>query len=246
MKKLMLMVGMAAALGMLNGCQTDSNNYNPPMPVYQPPMVGSPAAPATGLAALIINAQQANSALMQHYSWSSRVELMANGAVQDIRIDVVTFGMGGQLQRTLINDQASPLPSGFIRRRIAENKRQEMEGYLDGLRGLLDQYAMPTPGQVATMVSQAQISAPDANGLLNLTGSNWLFAGDIYGLWFQAATRQIHRIQISTTYQGNIVQMTASYETLKSGLTHLQYAEVDVPAKGLRLMEHNFDYNSNN
>jgi hypothetical protein len=247
-----LSLGMAvAALGLLTGCQTDSTTYS--MAPVPPPMVGSapaynpaPAVPATGLAARIIQASHANAAQLQHYSWSSRVELLENGVIEDIRIDLVALDPYQQWQRTLLNDQSAPLPEGFIRRRIAENERAQVETYLTGLRGLLDQYTMLTSGQVVSFVSQAQISAPDANGLLELTGGNVVMPGDSYSLWLNPASRQTRRIQVTTFFQLAQVQLTASFATLSNGLTHVQYAEVDVPAQGLRLQMHNFDYNPNN
>ena len=50
----------------------------------------------------------------------SRTELIDQGKVGDTRIEMVSYGPDGQLQRTLLNDESSPLPRGFVRRRIAE------------------------------------------------------------------------------------------------------------------------------
>jgi len=202
--------------------------------------------PNEGLAARIIAARKANDALLKQYSWSSRVELIDNEKVEDIRIDLVSFGPDGQLQRTAVNDQPAPLPAGFLRKRIAEKERERVEKYLVGLRQLLDQYTLPTPGKVIDYVSQAAISAPDANGLLKLSGGNVLVSGDTYTMWIDPATRQTRKIQITTSYDQNYVELSATFRTLKSGLTHVQYAEVDVPGKGLKLQMHDFDYNQNN
>lgn len=202
--------------------------------------------PNEGLAAKIIATRKANDTRLKQYSWSSRVELIDNEKVRDIRIDTVSFGPDGQLQRTLVNDQPGPLPGGFLRKRIAEKEREKVEKYIVGLRKLLDQYTLPTPGKVIDYVSQAQISAPDSNGLLKLTGSSVLVPGDAYTLWIDAATRQTRKIQLTTTYEQDMVELTVTFKTLKSGLTHVQFGEVDVPGKGLKLQVHDFDYNQNN
>ena len=75
-----------------------------------------------GLAMRIAEARKANAAQMKQYSWQSRTELIDNGKVADTRIDSVTYGPNNQLQRTVLNDQSSPLPRGFLRRRIGEGK----------------------------------------------------------------------------------------------------------------------------
>ena len=85
----------------------------------------------------ISQARQANAALMHQYTWNSRTEIIVQGQVQDVRIDQVSFGPFGQLQRTLLNDQPDasgpmlPTPIGFLRSAIASNEKQ-------GLRQLSD------------------------------------------------------------------------------------------------------------
>ena len=71
--------------------------------------------PNVGLAMQIVEARQKNATLMKQYSWESRTELIENGVVKDIRIEQVTYGPGGQVQRALINDQPAALPGGRLR-----------------------------------------------------------------------------------------------------------------------------------
>jgi len=199
-----------------------------------------------GLADKIIAAHKANAALLKQYSWSSRTELLDTGTVKDTRIDLVSFGPDGQLQRTIVNDQSAPLPNGFLRRRVAENERDRVERYMTGLGALFDQYASPSAGKIIDFMSTAQISAPDGNGILQLTGGGLIQPADSITLSIDAKTRQATRIVINTMYNGDTVQVTATFVKLPSGLTHLQYAEVTVPDKNMSLQVHNFDYNSNN
>ena len=83
------------------------------------------APPPTTMAARITEARKANADLMRQYSRTSRTEVIDQGQVKDLRLDAVTYGPGGQLQRTAMNDQSAPLPFGFLRRRIAEVERQK-------------------------------------------------------------------------------------------------------------------------
>jgi hypothetical protein len=202
--------------------------------------------PNEGLAARIIAGRGANDTLLKQYSWTSRVKFYDNDAVQDLRIDTASFGPDGQLQRTLVNDQRSPLPRGFLRRRVAEQEKEKVEKYLIGLRNLLDQYTLPSAGKILDYVSQAQISAPDSNGLLKLTGASLLMPGDSYTMWIEPATCHVRKIQVTTTYEQDMVELTSTCKTIQSGLTHLQFSEVDVPGKQIKLQVHNFDYNQNN
>lgn len=199
-----------------------------------------------GLAMKIIQARQTNAAQLKQFSWNTRVELLDNGTVKDIRIDSVAFGPDGKPQYTLMNDQPSPLPHGFLRKRIAEKEREKVEKYLKGLRATLDEYTLPTAGKILDFVSQSTISAPDANGLLQLTGNSVVRPGDVFTLWVDAAKHQTRKIQLTTTVDQDFVEATATFVTMPNGLNHLQFATVSVPAKNLELQVHNYDYNANN
>ena len=197
------------------------------------------------MAAQITKARTANAALMKQYSWNSRVEVLDQGAVKDLRIELVNYGPTGQLQRNLLNDQSAPLPFGFLRRKIAENERAKVEEYLVGLRSLLEQYTLPTEGKILAFMNQATTSGPDANGLFEMTGQNVVYPGDAFSVWTDLRARP-KRMQVTTIFQGDQVDLTAIFKTLKSGLNYMSWGEVIVPAKQMSVQVQNFDYNRGN
>jgi hypothetical protein len=203
---------------------------------------GSAQAPPSALAGEILQARQKNDALARQYSWECRTDVLLDGVTKDLRIEAVNYGPGGQLQRTLLNDQRAPLPFGFFAARIAEEARAQVHQALVGLRGLLDQYTLPSSEKMASFISRAKISAPDANGLLQLTGSSVVVPGDLLSLWVDARTRQPRRMRIMTYYQGYEVTVTATFNTLASGLNYMAYAQVTAPATGITLLVQNYDY----
>jgi len=190
----------------------------------------------------ISEARQANAALMHHYTWTSRTEILDQGQVKDTRIEMVNYNPFGQLQRSLINDSSAPLPFGFLRRAIAEQEKQKMEIYLIGLRGLLDQYTLPTTGKVLDFMTSARPMGPDASGLFSMAGNNVVFPGDSLTLWVNGMTRHVARVQVNTTFQGDPVQLSATFSTLPSGLNYMAYAEATVPNKQLSVQVQNFNY----
>ena len=206
----------------------------------------SPPAAVTDVTVRITEARTANAALMRQYSWTSRTEVIDQGQVKDLRIDTVNYGPDGQLQRSTMNDQSAPLPMGFLIRRIAEIERQKVEQYLGGLRGLLEQYTLPTAGNVQDFMNRAKATGPDASGLFEMTGQNVVSPGDTFTLFVDPATRHPRKVQVSTTFQGDPVSLTATFKTLPTGLNHVAYAEVTVPAKQLSIQVQNFDYNRSN
>ncbi|HVP69163.1 MAG TPA: hypothetical protein VMT17_18075 [Anaeromyxobacteraceae bacterium] len=182
-----------------------------------------------------------NAALMRQYSWTERLEFLVNGQVKDLRIDTVNFAPDGKLQRTVLNDQSAPLPGGFLRRRVAENKKKEIEEYIQGLGKLLREYTLPTPGAVMNFMDTAT-PVPAGNGQLLITGQGVVQPGDSLSVWIDAATKKTKKVAVTSSYQGNPVNLTATFNTLPSGLNYAAYAQVAVPAKGYVIQVQNFDY----
>jgi hypothetical protein len=203
-------------------------------------------APKPDLSLKVIQARRSNAALMHQFTWNCRTELVDRGKVRDIRIDLVQYGPDGGLQRTLLNNQGSHLPRGFLRRAIAQGKKKQVEEFLTGLRGVLDQYTLPTQSKVIDFIGTADLQfaqAPDGKTLLKISGNNVVVPGDALTIWVDASTYATRRVQITTTYQGDEAQVTATYKTLAaSGLTYLSMAEVEVPAKEMSLQVQNYDY----
>jgi len=196
------------------------------------------AATAVQIAA----ARKANAKLMHEYSWQSRTELIENGAVKDMRLDQVQYGPDGMLQRMALNEQGASLPMGFLRRAIAEKNRKQMEDFLKGLRGLIDQYTLPTAGKVLDFMDTATATLADDGRLILMSGTGVVVPGDSLSVWTEAATRHTHKIQVNTFFQNETVNLTATFKTLRSGLTHVDYAEVIVPGKELTVQVQNFNY----
>jgi hypothetical protein len=199
-----------------------------------------------GLANKIIAARQKNAALMKQYSWNCRTEITEEGSVKDTRIDTVTWGPDGQPQHTLLNNQANPLPGGFLRRRVAEREREQTEKYLGDLRKFLHQYTLPTAGAVINFISSATIPPPGADGNLSLTGTGVVMPGDTVTLTVKAADQQTQRMSIVTFFQGDQVSVTATFKTLANGLNYPAYVQINVPDKSMTVLIQNYDYINQN
>jgi hypothetical protein len=117
-----------------------------------------------------------------------------------------------------------------------------MDNYLNGLRSLLDEYTLPTAGKVLDFIDKATIIRPGDGTLILMSGSRVVVPGGSLSVWTEASTRQTRKIQVSAYYQDDALNLTATFKTLGSGLTHVDYAEVTVPAKQLSVQVHNFDY----
>jgi len=197
------------------------------------------------LANQIIAARQKNAALMKTYNWQCRTEVIVDGDVRDTRVDSVRYGPDGKLQRTETSNQAAPMPRGFLARRMAEDKRKEIEALLKGIHEQIDQYTLSSSGAAVNFLTQAKINnmqAPDGSSLLQVTGNSAANPGDTISLTFDPATHQARHVEIGGSSEGHPFKVEGSFKSLKSGLTYMQFATIDVPDEKLSLQIHNFDY----
>jgi hypothetical protein len=207
-----------------------------------------PPAGGENRAAQIAQARQANAALMHQYLWQSRVEIIKNGTVKDMRLEQVSYDPNGQLQHTTLNDQGGnkmylPTPIGFLRRAVANNEKEEMEKYLTGLKAMLEQYTLPTAGKILDFMTSAKPSGPDAQGLFQMSGSNVVLPGDNLTLWVNPWTQHVRRMTVTTTFQGDSVQLDATFTTLpQTNLNYVSLAEATVASKQLSVQVQNFNY----
>jgi hypothetical protein len=214
--------------------------------VASPAFAQAPAMASADRAMQIAQAREANAALMHQYNWNSRVEIIVNGQVKDTRIEQVSYGMDGQLQHVLLNDQKSSRPFGPLRRAIAENEAKQLEEFLTGLKGLLEQYTLPTAGKILDFMTTARPSGPDPQGLFLMSGNNVVLPGDSMTIWVNPWIRHTVRLQVNTTYQGAPAQLTANFAIVpgaaNGGLNHVAFAEITVPSKNVVVQTQNYNY----
>lgn len=205
----------------------------------------APQAQSESLANAILAARRKNAAMLQQYNWNSRAEVLQNGKLEDLRIDLVTVGPDGQPSRTLLNDQPGQLPGGFLRRAIAQGQQQQAEKTAKEIGALVDQYTLPSAGKVIAFIVQAQvqpITSPQGTSQLQVTGSNVVAPGDTVTMLFDGSTLQPVSISINTTSNGDAVSVSGTFATMASGLNRLQYATASVPSKQLTVLIHNYDF----
>jgi len=190
-------------------------------------------------------ARQANAAAMQQYTWDQRTEVLEDGVVKDTRVELVNW-VNGQYQKSLVSNEGPSLPRFGIRKRIAEAKQKEMQEYMSGLKAQLEQYTIGTSPQLLAFFNKAQVSGPDATGLLALSGGSVVSPGDSMTLWVNSTTHKAAKAFIATTYQGSPVTMNATFNVLATGLSYMNFADIQIPAKTMEIQVSNFNYNRNN
>jgi hypothetical protein len=191
----------------------------------------------------VAEARQANDQLMRRYGWESRTQVSVKGEVKDTRVDAVGYGPDGQLQRNTLSDQSAAVQGLFLRHLVAAVEKQQVEQYLKGLRGVLEQYTLSSAGAIQSFLNRAVATGPGPGGQFQMTGNGVVQPGDVFTLWFNPQTRHPTRIQVSTSFDGGPVTLNAHFRTIgPDGLNYVEFANVDAPAKQINVQISNYNY----
>ena len=208
------------------------------------PMVLLAQVPNEGLANSIIGALQKNAATLRQYNWNCRTEILQNGKMVDLRIDLVNLGPDNTIQHTLLNDQSAQLPRGFLRHAIAQGQEQKVKQAVEGLHKLVEEYTQPSAGKVLAFLASASvqpITSPGAPTRLQVTGQDVVKPGDTFTMSVDGATMMPLSVQISTRLHGNDVKISGTFVTTQAGVNILQYATAEIPSQNITVNIHDYD-----
>ena len=175
------------------------------------------------------------------YSWKARTEVTRDGKEVQVLVEEVFADPNGRQIRKVISNQEAPLPSAFLIRQIAEDQKSKIVGFMGNLRIFLEKYALTDDNTRHSFFSNANISAPDARGLLLVSGSDVFASGDKLKWWIDTRSYTIAYATISTTFKGVSADFSGTYY-LFSGMNYMAQARIEVPSKNMVIVLKFYDF----
>ncbi len=192
--------------------------------------VGPPPTTATQAA----RDRSSGDMLLRHYAWTTMIQLFNGSTLAQQVIFQQNYLPNGRLNKVAVHREHSALPEGQV--------SQAQSDYLSDLRDQIDLYR-PTAGAVMNFLTAAKVTGPDSSGALIASGKNVISKGDSVTVWLDATTKALRRIEVTTIFRDDPIQVEATYASLPdAGPTYLQYVQVQIPSKHSHLFLHNYDY----
>jgi hypothetical protein len=161
----------------------------------------------------------------------------------DILIEHFWYGKTGKPESKIINDEEAKLPSSFLMHKIAEKMKDKIMTFMDGLHAFLESYALTSQQEGSKFFVKAVIGNPDPDGEIIVAGNDVIVPGDKMLWWIDSKSYTLSRASISTTFEGEQVEFSASYKYISPGLNYIAFAEILVPGKSITVQLHAYDYN---
>ena len=179
--------------------------------------------------------------MLREYTWNTRTEVKIDGEVKSVKVDLVRFTPEGELQKTKVSDSADgqKKPRG-IKGKVASKKIKGMQEWASELTQLLQKYSLPTAGSLLDFMDKATVER--TGQLATVVASDVVQQGDKMTVLVDSGSRQLKMIQVSTSLDGDSVDVEILNESLENGPSYTARQIVKVPAQKVELTVENFNF----
>jgi hypothetical protein len=206
--------------------------------------VASAQTPAPAAGPVSGQAMRQNLEKLKQYTHKRRIRIEVRGDVRSTRVDQVRYADGKMATLPLEAPPPRSEPTGRLRRRVAEKKREEFKEYARQLTSLLQGYLMPDPEKLRSQIDHASIqrtgSGTGAN--VQIVMHDFVKHGDSFTLVWSAAQRHPVRTEIKTDLDKKPIGMTIEYQDMPEGPWYPAQVVLTAKNKDMRVLIDNYDY----
>jgi len=189
----------------------------------------------------------ANKQALAHYTWLEQQTISLKGDVKKNQQFQVRIGPDGQQQKTELNPQPAPQPSGRrLKQHIVAKKTDEFEAYGQQIAALGKQYSQPDMQALQKASQQENISMQPngATGTVSLIIKSYLKPNDSVTLVFNQQQKAIQSIQVASylTDPKDAVTIAVQFAKLPDGTNHVATNQVNGVSKQLGVLIQNSGY----
>jgi hypothetical protein len=189
----------------------------------------------------------ANKQALAHYTWLEQQTISLKGEVKKSQQFQVRIGPDGQQQKTELNPQPAPQPSGGrLRQHVVEKKTDEFEAYGQQIAALGKQYAQLDVQALQQAYEQGNVSMQpnSAAGTVSLIIKSYLKPNDSVTLVFNQQQKAIQSVQVASylTAPSDAVTIAVQFAKLPDGTNHVATMQVNGVSKQLGVMTQNSMY----
>src|SRR6266403_2357966 len=185
-----------------------------------------------------------NQQKLHQYQWVETTQLTLSGEVHPPTQKMCQYGPDGQVQKTPIGPPPQQPSGGRLKQRIIEKKKEEMQGYMGDVKGLLSMYVPPDAQKMQQAYQAGKVSLNPGGGVVNLIFRDYAQPGDQMTLTFDTAAHKITSLSINT-YMGetkDAVTLQVEMGSLPDGTNYVQQSVLNASAKQLVVTTSNSNY----
>jgi hypothetical protein len=178
-----------------------------------------------------------NQQRLHQYQWVESTQLTLNGDAKPASQSMCQYAPDGTVQKTPMSPPPPPPSGRRLKQKIVENKTNEMQQYMGGVKTMLGMYVPPDPQkmQAAFAAGKATLGSGGSPGTANIVFTDYAQPGDKMTLSFNTTTKKITSLNVNT-YMDNpkdVVTLAVTFSSLPNGINYVYQSVLNATAKKL-------------
>jgi len=207
-----------------------------------------PATPDQMVAALKQNLGESQKRLRQ-YEWIETTVISLKGEEKARKQQRVYYGADGKLTKVPIGE---PQPEaaqgrrggrgGRLKQKIVENKKDEMQDYMERATALIHRYVPPISEQIQTAKDAGKMLVrPADQGKVRVEFPDYFQPSDLLAIEVDAAGARLAAVSVATYLEKreDAVTLDVRFATLNDGTSYAARTTLDAVAKHIRVVIEN-------
>jgi hypothetical protein len=185
------------------------------------------------LALRVADAQTANLAQFQHYSWSIDATIAVDGTVKAHVVSNERFNEKGEVVFDVVTSETTVKRKRGLRGRSQQAQMEEMSAFLNHVLSVAASYAVMTKGEQVDFFDKATITegSGDTAGMLTAVSKDVSVKGDEVTKQIVAETLFVKSITFETVVDGVPVTGEILYRPIEGGPNVPRMATIDIPSQ---------------
>ena len=198
-------------------------------------------------AAMVKATLAASQVLLRQYEWIETTSVSVKGEEKSRKQERCYYGADGGVQKVLLNESAPPpRKRGFLRRKIAESKQEELTDYLKNAVGLVKSYVPPSPAkiQAAKEMGKVSIDLLQSGRRARLNFQDYERPGDTLSVELDLASNRVTGLKVATYLEdaSDAVTLEVRMGQLNDGATYPANVKLEAKAKKVTVTVENSGY----
>ncbi len=211
----------------------------------------APPSPDQMVAALKQNLAESQKRLRQ-YEWIETTALSLKGEEKSRKQQRVYYGADGKLVKLPMGEPPPEAASGGrgrrggrLKERVVENKKDEMQEYMERAVGLVHQYVPPNPEAIDAAKHAGKVAMrPGQSGHARLEFTDFIKPADLFAVEIDAATNHLAGLIVSSYLdeRTDVVALNVQFGALADGTSYASQVTLDAKAKHMTVVIQNSGY----
>jgi hypothetical protein len=209
----------------------------------------APASPDQMVAALKQNLAESQQRLRK-YEWIETTALSLKGEEKSRKQQRVYYGADGKLTKLPIGQpqpQAAPSGGGGrgrgrLKEKIVENKKDDMQDYMERAANLIQLYVPPSPARIQQAKdANKMLLRPQPQGNMRVEFPDFIQPSDLMAIDVDAKALLLSALSVTTYLEKpeDAVTLTVRFGTLSDGTSYTAQTALDAKAKNIRVVIEN-------